>query len=243
MIWIIGGTSETSELVEKIHGLVDYIVTVATYVGMEVLEGKNTIVKRMNYEDMLLFIKSKDIKTVVDLSHPYAVEVSKNAKNSATQCNIEYIRFVRSKTILEDEEIIRVKDILECKDYLSSIVGSVFFTTGSKNIMDFEQIKGQNRFIYRVLPSKFSIDECVENNIDLKDIVAMLGPFSKYFNESMFKEYNADYVVMKDSGDKGGTIEKLIACKTLGIKAIMIERQCEDEEGIDDIENLLEMIL
>ena len=82
MIWIIGGTSEASELVEKIHGLVDYIVTVATYVGMEVLEGKNVIVKRMNYEDMLQFIKSKNIKTVVDLSHPYAVEVSKNAKTA-----------------------------------------------------------------------------------------------------------------------------------------------------------------
>lgn len=243
MIWIIGGTSEASELVEKIHGLVDYIVTVATYVGMEVLEGKNVIVKRMNYEDMLQFIKSKNIKTVVDLSHPYAVEVSKNAKDSANYCNIEYIRFVRSKTILGDDKIIRVNDIIDCKNYLSSIMGNVFFTTGSKNIVDFEKIKGQNRFIYRVLPSKFSIDECVENNIDLKDIVAMLGPFSKDFNTSMFKEYNIDYVVMKDSGDKGGTIEKLIACKELGIKAIMIERHYEDEKGIKDIEKLVEMIL
>lgn len=68
MIWIIGGTSETGELLEKIHGHVDYIATVATYVGSEVLKGKNTLEKRLSYEDMLEFIDKENIKTIVDLS-------------------------------------------------------------------------------------------------------------------------------------------------------------------------------
>ena len=243
MIWIIGGTSETGEFVEKIDGKIDYIVSVATYVGMEILKGKNTIAKRMNYRDMLKFIETNKIKAVVDLSHPYALEVSQNVKNASREKNIEYIRFIRKKTILDDKDIIKVRDIKECNDYLKSIVGTVFFTTGSKNIVDFEGVKEKNRFIYRVLPSKFSIDECVENHVELRDIVAIIGPFSKDFNLSMFKEYKADYVVMKDSGDKGGTIEKLVACKELGIKVIMIERQSEEEAGVEDIKTLVEMIL
>lgn len=241
MIWIIGGTSETGELLEKIHGHVDYIATVATYVGSEVLKGKNTLEKRLSYEDMLEFIDKENIKTIVDLSHPYAVEVSKNAKDASINCGIKYIRFVREKTLLEDEKFIRVKSIEECKNYLKSIDGNVFFTTGSKNIIDFEKVRRDNRFIYRVLPSRFSIDECVENKIELKNIIGILGPFSETLNISLFKEYSVSYVVMKDSGDKGGTKEKLTACQKLGIKAIMIGR--EDEIGVSDIEELVEMIL
>ena len=241
MIWIIGGTSETGELLEKIHGHVDYIATVATYVGSEILKGKNTRVKRLGYEDMLDFIANNNIKKVIDLSHPYAVEVSKNAKNASTNCEVEYIRFVREKTKLDDENFIRVNNIEECADYLKLLEGNVFFTTGSKNIVDFEKVRKDNRFIYRVLPSKFSIEECITNNIELRNIIAILGPFSEELNISLFKEYDVEYVVMKDSGDKGGTKEKLIACQELGIKAIMIGR--EDEIGVSDIEKLVEMIL
>lgn len=241
MIWIIGGTSETGELLEKIHNRVDYIATVATYVGSEVLKGRNTRVKRLGYEDMLEFITSNNIKTIIDLSHPYAVEVSKNAKDASKNCNVEYIRFVREKTTLDGENFIRVNSMEQCLDYLKLAEGTVFFTTGSKNIVDFEKVKRGNRFIYRVLPSKFSIEECVENNIELKNIIAILGPFSKELNISLFKEYDVKYVVMKDSGDKGGTKEKLTACQKLNIKAIMIGR--EDEIGVSDIEKLVEMIL
>lgn len=241
MIWIIGGTSEAGQLLERIHNRVDYIATVATYVGSEMLKGKNTVVKRLSYEDMLVFIDSNNIKTVIDLSHPYAVEVSENAKKASKHFKVEYIRFVREKTILDDESFIRVNNIKECLEYLKLSKGTVFFTTGSKNIVDFEKIRKDNRFIYRVLPSKFSIEECIKNNIELKDIIAILGPFSESLNISLFKEYDVKYVVMKDSGDKGGTKEKLTACQKLGIKAIMIGR--EDEIGVSEIEKLVEMIL
>lgn len=242
MIWIIGGTSETGEFVEKIEGKIDYIVTVATYAGMEVLKGKNVRVKRLDCVEMLQFIKDNNIKTIVDLTHPYALEVSKNAEEIAMEADVEYIRYVREKAESDIyHDIITVDGIDQCKDYLKNITGTVFFTTGSKNIGDFEAIRGENRFIYRVLPSIFSLEECVEHEIALKDIVAVLGPFSVELNMSLFKEYSVDLVVMKDSGSRGGTDEKLIACKNMNIKALMIERK--EERGIYDIDKLVELIL
>ena len=85
-----------------------------------------------------------------------------------------------------------------------------------------------------------SIKECKKHNVGLKDIIAILGPFSKEYNKTTSKEYNADYVIMKDSGSRGGTMEKLQACKELGITPIIIGR--EEEEGIDNLKKVEKII-
>lgn len=241
MIWIIGGTKETSYLLERIYNKLDYIVTVATYAGKEVLKDDNVVVSRLDYDGMIEFIKLHNINKIVDMSHPYAKEVTLNSKRASEELNIDYIRYTREKTKTEDKnQVIYVESISECVNYIESINGTVLFTTGIKNIYDFEKVRGENRFIYRVLPSMFSIQECLNNNIEMKDIIAILGPFSEEFNMAIFKEYSPDYVVMKDSGDLGGTVDKISACEKLGIKSIIIGR--EEEQGINDIGKLVEMI-
>lgn len=239
MIWIIGGTSETSLLLTKIKGKIQYIVSVATYSGKEVLREENVVVTRMNKEEMLEFIKNNQIDKVVDLSHPYAKEVSQNANEASRELGIDYIRYVRRGN--EFDGVTYVESLEECMEYLKTISGCVMFTTGMKNIKDFEKIKGQNRFVYRILPTTYSIKECVDNNIKMQDIIAMLGPFSEELNVAVFKEYEANYVVMKNSGQEGGTPEKVSACLKLGVAPIIIDRV--EEEGISDMDKLVEMIL
>jgi precorrin-6A/cobalt-precorrin-6A reductase len=241
LIWIIGGTTESTILISKIKKRLKYVISVATYSGSEVIddEHENVVVSRMNYEEMLEFINTQKIETVIDMSHPYATEVSENARLACEKINIKYLRFVRKKT--EFQNVIYVNSIAECIDFLRGVQGNVIFTTGIKNIKDFEAIKNMHRFIYRVLPTIFSIKECLDNNIKMKDIIGMLGPFSEELNISIFKEYNADYVVMKDSGIVGGTPEKISACVKCGISPIVIGRGAED--GIDDMDELLTMIL
>ncbi|MFA7412527.1 MAG: precorrin-6A/cobalt-precorrin-6A reductase, partial [Tissierellaceae bacterium] len=56
----------------------------------------------------------------------------------------------------------------------------------------------------------------------------------KEYNRAMFKEYNPKYCVMKDSGKKGGTLEKVLACEDLAIIPIIIGR--EAEKGIIDLD-------
>lgn len=243
MIWIIGGTTESTILISKIKGLLNYVISVATYSGSEVIEDEhpNVVVSRMNYEGMLEFIKIHNIETVIDMSHPYAIEVSENARRACDNAKIKYLRFARKKT--EIQNVIYTNSISECIEFIKGVQGHVLFTTGIKNIVDFEAIKDKDkhRFIYRVLPTIFSIQECVDNNIKMKDIIGMLGPFSKELNISIFKEYNVSYVVMKDSGIVGGTPQKIEACIKCGIIPIVIGREFED--GIDDMDKLLKMIL
>lgn len=238
MIWIIGGTSEARLLVERIKDKDNFIVTVATESGKEFIESENLKVGRMSVTEMNNFIKQKGIKVLIDLSHPYAKIVSENAKSVAQNNNIEYIRYMREKINYKD--IIELASYEEAYEYLKNVKGTVFFTTGSKNISDFERVKGENRFIYRVLPALESIETCKKNDVKLKDIVAVLGPISYEMNKLMFKESKADYVVMKDSGVTGGTVEKIKACKEQDIKVIVISR--EEELGVRNLAYLEKII-
>ncbi len=73
--------------------------------------------------------------------------------------------------------------------------------------------------------------------VALSDIVAMLGPFSTEFNKAMFKEYQTDYVVMKNAGAEGGTPQKLEACTQLNITPIVIGRG--KDSGYSDLDRLI----
>ncbi len=239
MIWIIGGTSEAREILERIKDLNNFIITIATVDGKEFFDTDNLKVGRMTYGEMEDFALYNNISLIVDLSHPFAKIVSDNAKKLAKSLDIDYIRYTRSKSNISRRGLI-FSDYEEAYEYIKDIDGSVFFTSGSKNIKDFEKVRGSNRFIYRILPALESLEICKANNISMKDIVAVLGPFSKEFNIAMLREYKPKYCVMKDSGDEGGTNEKIQACEDLGIIPLIISR--EDEEGIRNLDEIEKII-
>lgn len=244
MIWIIGGTSEAGELAERLKGRTEFVVTVATEFGKKFAKAEDVVSGRMDLPKMRNFIRSKGIDKVVDMSHPYAQIVSSNAKEASLKEGALYIRYLRESSIKDDDcesGIICTESVESCAELLKSIKGTVFFTTGAKNIPDFQKVRGDNRFVYRVLPSEESLRICTENDVQMKDIVAMLGPFSEELNIELFRFYNADYAVLKDSGERGGTSEKLKACKASGAVPVLIGRKCET--GIKDMDKLLEMIL
>ncbi len=239
MIWIIGGTSEGRIIVENISDLNNYLVTIATDGGREFFNTDNLVVGRMTYEEMVNFGKINKVSMIVDLTHPYAKIVSDNAKKVAKELEVSYIRYVRKVSEVSKNSIY-LGSYEESYEYLSKISGTVFFTTGSKNIGDFEKIRGNNKFVYRILPAIESLEICKKHNIAMKDIVAILGPFSLQFNKIMLKEYHADYCLMKDSGKPGGTIEKIQACEELGVIPIIIGR--EQEQGIYELSRIEEII-
>lgn len=239
MIWIIGGTSEGREIIFRIKDLDEYIVTIATDGGKEFISTDKLIVGRMEYDEMFIFAKEYKITMIVDLTHPYAEIVSSNAKKMSKELGIKYIRYIRDKVDIMPNSIY-LKNYEESYEYLSNVHGTVFFTTGSKNIGEYEEIKKDNRFIYRILPALDSIKQCIKYNVSMRDIVALLGPFSTEYNKAMFKEYEAEYCIMKDSGEKGGTMEKIQACEELGIQSIVIGRK--DEIGINNLDHIEKVI-
>ncbi len=240
MIWILGGTSETKLLLDKIRGQgFQYVITVATESGKAVLPSTEPVlVGRMDSRQMRQFLQEHTITTVVDLTHPYATEVTQNVRQVCREAQIRYLRYVRATS--DTQGAVLVSSLQECLTFLRTISGCVFFTTGSTHIADFQHVRGHNRFVYRVLPTVSSLKVCHEQQVDMKDVVAAVGPFSTALNAAMFQEYQADYVVMKDSGIIGGTPEKLQACLQLGMIPVIIGRT--RDEGIDTVDKLAKIL-
>ena len=102
---------------------------------------------------------------------------------------------------------------------------SIFLTTGSYGL---EQIANdprlkQTRIVARVLPDWKIIKKCQDYGISSRDIVALQGPFSVRMNKLLFKTYNADLVVSRDSGTMGGLDNKIAASEDLKIPIIVIK--------------------
>ncbi len=239
MIWIVGGTGETREL---IHGLgdIDYVVTVATDEGLDFLpDPAKGLVGRLDYKQMVDLVRKNKIQLIADISHPFASQVSGNLKKLALDLGLAYLRYVRP-AIDYGGNVIRVGSYEEACDLIQGLEGTFFFTTGVNKAEDFIHVQGDRRFVFRVLPVASSIEKLRDLGLELRNIYAGLGPFSAGLNKEMLLATGANYLVTKESGKDGGFYEKLQGAEAAGALVIVIDR--EEEEGLGDISLLIKEI-
>lgn len=235
MIGLISGTSEGKELLSNLNRYTDNIlVSTATSYGGELLKDykyKYLNTTPLDKENMIKLFKEKKVEVLIDASHPYALEVSKNAMEVCNYIGIEYIRFEREKIIekfLEEEKISVVESYEDLYSKLKDIKGNILNTTGSRNMEKIIKLNLENRIIHRVLPSLKVIKECFDLGVELHNIIAIKGPISYDLNRAFIREYNAKAILLKDSGKEGGTEEKIRAAIDENIYAIVVDRKSLD---------------
>ena len=98
--WILGGTTEGRLLAEFCGARgIEAFVSVATEYGGELVEPSasvRVVTGRMDGEQMVSFIEENGIDEVIDATHPYASEVTENARRACERTGISYIRCVRT---------------------------------------------------------------------------------------------------------------------------------------------------
>ena len=127
-ILIFSGTTEGRELAEFLRNRqVDVIVSVATEYGrdcMDVESSSNVSVRtgRMDEAQIRQFLTAQKIDLVVDATHPFAAEVTKNVEQACRMAGTEYIRCVRERQNWDDkgERVVRVESVPEAVEYLQN---------------------------------------------------------------------------------------------------------------------------
>lgn len=230
MILFLAGTSDARELAVclKEEGF-DLIATVVTDNGARELynHGLNVKVGRMTDEEITSFIQRNSIKLVIDASHPYAEEASKNAINGAKKANVPYIRYEREQQTFSQEKLIFAGNYTDAAQLASEKKGVIMLTTGSKTLQIFSEKLlhlEETRVLVRMLPRKDNMEKCEELNFPQKNIIAIQGPFSKEFNKALFEQYGVTLMITKESGRAGSVDEKIEAALELGIEIIIIRR-------------------
>lgn len=226
MIWVIAGTKDAREIINLLlKKNYNVIATTTTEYGKSLIETNpnlKIISKTLDKNEMNDFIKKNSIESIIDASHPFAAEVSKNAIYASKANKISYIRYEREKR--DYSNVLKLKTFNDAAEYLSNKKGNILLTIGVKNLKHFKAFDKKRIFI-RVLPLQESIILCKKLGFISEQLIDAQGPFSYKFNKNIMEKYNIKYLVTKDSGIEGGVLEKIKAAKKLNIEVIMIERE------------------
>ena len=230
-ILIYAGTTEGRRLAEfLVKREVSVHVCVATEYGESLLpEGSNitTTHERMDENQMIEFINEYHPSYVVDATHPYAIEVTENLQNACEKAGVPYLRILRD-TGAEKSDCIYVDSMEEAIEYLEQTTGNILATTGSKELAAFQNLTDYKKRVYaRVLSTAKVAHKCEQLGFTGKNLICMQGPFSRELNTAMLRQFEAAYLVTKDSGKVGGFEEKLLSAREAGAKVILIGRPKE----------------
>ncbi|AMA71421.1 MULTISPECIES: precorrin-6A reductase [Aneurinibacillus] len=231
MILMLAGTSDARELAFRIQGegypLLTTVVTENAAKSMTEA-GLPVRVGRMNADEICELIRAEGVFAVVDASHPFAEEASRNALEGAKRADVPYIRYERASIERKSHPLITVvRDYVEAAELAARHKGVIMLTTGSKTLHIFaEKLVGlpDVTLVARMLPRKDNMEKCEQLGIEQKNIVAMQGPFSKELNAALYKQYDVTLMITKESGKVGSVDEKLEAALEMGIPTIMIAR-------------------
>ena len=231
-VLIFGGTAEGRKLSTALsHAGIDVTLSVATDFGRNIAEnaGVNILSDRLGIEEMTAMLNQGAFDIVIDATHPYAVEVTKNIRSACQTSGIKHYRLKRPENA-EIAGITYVPDMKAAVEILNKNDDKVLLTTGSKELEPFIQVNNfAERFFIRVLPMQDSLQKALDLGFCGSNIICMQGPFDIEMNTATLKMTGAKYLVTKDSGDVGGFEAKVSAARSIGCEIIVIARPVQEE--------------
>ena len=244
---VFAGTTEGRQLSAWLAAAgVETLCSVATEYGELLVEKQPHLSVhqgRLLPEEMEQLFAEEGKPLVLDVTHPYAVAVSANIKAACEKAGCEYLRLIRPSLMNKNacktaEEIVVVESVEAAVNFLKKTEGSIFVTTGSKELAKFTALPDyQNRVYARVLATPEVVTQCTEAGFTGPHLICMQGPFSKELNLAMLRSIGAAWMVTKEAGRAGGFEEKMTAAKEAGVKVVLIGRPQEQaglsiEEGV-----------
>ena len=230
---VFAGTTEGYEVSRFLaeHEIPVY-VSVATDYGKKSLTESDYLkvnAARLDTDAMKALFQEIQPELILDATHPYAAEVTKNIRTAAEETGFTYQRVLRA----EGENschAIYVDSTEAAADYLKTTEGNVLLTTGSKELVKYVGIPDYNKRLFaRVLSLPSVMVACSELGFEGRNLIGMQGPFSKEINAAMLKQYDCKYLVTKNTGKAGGFQEKIDAAQECGVIPIIIGRPLQEE--------------
>lgn len=224
MIWIIGGTSNAVEIARLMQvNQLPHLITVTTSLGRDIaeLQGSRVLTGALTPEAMEQLIDREHIRLVVDASHPFAADVSRQAMAVCTHKDLLYLRFERQQV---RHSAARYFDSYESViRFLEKTNGNILITTGSKYCAKYMPL-GVDRLFVRVLDTPASLQQTGEAGYPSEHVLTMRAVVTEAENRQTMKDLQIRFLVTKDSGADGGLEEKIQAALSVGAEVLIIDR-------------------
>ena len=173
-ILIFGGTTEGRLLAEYCaDNDIPADVSVATEYGASLLPQKtNKLVGKLDVSQMTDVLEKNNYSIVIDATHPYAEEATKNIGTACKTLDIPCYRLLRESCDTNDKAL----DMEQLIDKLNSSDKIILSTLGSKSITALTRINNYKKRVWlRLLPADNIIDNCVRLGYDENKTPTYLG--------------------------------------------------------------------
>jgi len=229
-MWVFSGTSDGNALANAIaaRGL-PVILSAATGYGGTVARhscpGVHVLTGRRGVEARRQDFTRSGPRAIIDATHPYAEDISRQLIGLTRELGLPYLRFERPSSL--GAHSVEWCDSMDLAAHRAIARGRrIFLATGSKDLAAFLHAKGahEREWFVRLAPEPDFLRRALDLGMPPSHICAMQGPFSQAFNEALWRDWGIDCVVSKDSGEAGGSSAKVAAAAALGIPLLVVRR-------------------
>jgi len=229
-VWVFSGTSDGNALASRLRERgYPIVVSTATEYGADLasedLPGVFVRSGRMGTEARRRELENSGARAIVDATHPFATAISSQLMGLSKVLKIPYLRYERPRAANTYPAIL-CESAGEAAAQSIARGSRIFLATGVKDLALFINHEGASRreWYVRIAPDSDSLQRVLGLGVPRANICAMQGPFSKEFNEALWRSWGVDCVVTKESGVTGGFLMKSEAAHSLGIPLIVVDR-------------------
>jgi precorrin-6A/cobalt-precorrin-6A reductase len=219
-ILILGGTGEGTELASRLAHRPDLCI-ISSLAG-RVSEPKRPegIVRVGGFggvDGLVSFLVKERIGMVVDVTHPFAVRISRNAELACARVGLPLIAFIRPPwTKTEADLWHEVQDFTEAASLVDVQKRRVLLSIGRQEVGSFA-VCHKAWFLIR------AIEEPKGRLPRFHEILLRRGPFDLSEELRLLEDRSINYVISKNSGGSA-TYPKIQAAQLLKIPVVMVSR-------------------
>ena len=238
-VLILGGTSEAYDLAEK-------LVLEVGGQGFRILtslrgstqkprlpRGNHRIGGFGGIDGLENFLREEEISHVIDATHPFAEQISRNAVHACRSSQLPLIRLERPSWEPESGDNWVLKpDLKSAAEWLIDHPQRVLLTTGHRDLNVFRDAHASFFLIRTIEPVSF-----LEGFPNAENLIAR-GPFSKDEEIALMRSWKISLLLCKNSGGEA-SFAKLLAARELSIPVLMMKRpeipEVSQTESIDEV--------
>ncbi|WP_028534102.1 precorrin-3B C(17)-methyltransferase [Paludibacterium yongneupense] len=227
--WVFSGTGDGNALARAIAADGPVVLSSASDYGAEAARracpGATVIAGRLGVERRRELLRESGARAIVDATHPYAADMSRQLIQLAHELALPYMRYERPDAA-DAHPALHCATVQQAAALAMAHGRRIFLATGSRDLESFLHADGAaaHEWFLRLAPDPQHLQRAVDLGLPRAHLCAMQGPFSQNSNETLWRDWGIDCVVTKQSGDAGGYRAKAAAAAALGIPLIVLDR-------------------
>lgn len=240
-VLILGGTGDASKLAAKLVAFpsVEVISSLAGRTSQPIdLSGTVRSGGFGGVSGLVAYLRAQRIDALIDVTHPFAKQISFNAAEAAQATGVHYLQLARPVWQKQPQDCwIEVETIEAAVSAIHAEARRVFLTIGRQQLAPFALLEHVWFLMRSIDPPDVTLP------IPKGEVLLDRGSFRLAQERSLLEKYQIDVLVSKNSGGNA-TYAKIAAARALQVPVVMVQRPVMPRgETVADVEGAIAWVI